>query len=211
MNITDYEIEKYCLDHSGPISNVLHDLERTTYLQTLAPQMLSGPIQGMLLRLLCQLYKPKKILEIGTFTGYATLCMALGTDDDAHIKTLEVNPELRYISDAAFQKSGLQHKIESITTDAIKYVTNYPGQYDLVFIDAGKIHYSTYYDLIFDQVNTHGLIIVDNTLWSGKILETKTDRVTKSLRAFNAKAHADPRVESLILPFRDGLSILRKL
>lgn len=212
MKIVDIEIEKYCTDHSSEIHPALHSLERETNLKTLAPQMLSGALQGQFIKMLCEIHRPLHILEIGTFTGYATICMALGSPSEAHILTLEVNPELKYISNLYFQKAGVNHKITSLNVDAAVYLKEHSDlRFDMVFIDAGKLHNALYYKLIFDQLNPGCIILVDNTLWSGKVLDPLSDRTTQCLHEFNVMLREDPRVEKLILPFRDGLTVIRKL
>lgn len=212
MKIVNNDIEQYCIQHSNAVHPVLIELERETYLKTLAPQMLSGPLQGQFIKMLCQIHKPLSILEIGTFTGYASICMALGSPKNAHILTIEVNPELKHISDKHFKLAKVDHKITSLHANAAIYLKKHPElRFDLVFIDAGKLHNALYYDLVFDQLNPGGIILVDNTLWSGKVLDPTSDKTTRCLHEFNVKLSKDPRVEKLILPFRDGLSIVRKI
>ena len=211
MNLVTQEIVNYCLQYSTPPDSDLKDLERETYLKTLAPQMISGPIQGQFLRLLCFLMQPKSILEIGTFTGYSTLCMVDGLHPEGTIYTLEANEEIGFISDKYFEKSGKKGQIQQIIGDALEVIPTLDGPFDIVLIDAGKPDYPTYFDLCVDKVNAGGLIIADNVLWSGKVLDEKKDKDTRSIHEFNQKVSADPRVESLLLPLRDGLMLMRRL
>lgn len=211
MNLFFEELTKYCEQHSSPQAQLLYDLERETHLKTLAPQMLSGHLQGQFLTLLSHLMCPKHILEIGTFTGYAAICMAQGLSEKGVLHTIEANEELNYISQKYFEKAGLEHKIQQHIGDAKKIIPTLEEGFDMVFIDAGKLDYAYYYDLIFEKVNPGGIIMADNVLWSGKVIKGKTDKDTKALDAFNKKILNDERVENLILPIRDGMLIARKL
>lgn len=207
-------IHQYCEQHTSPQSDALYELERETNLKTLAPQMLSGHLQGQLLQLISQLMRPKRILEIGTFTGYAAICMAQGLPDDGKLMTIEANPELEYISKKYFKKTGLDQKVEAIIGDAKQIIPTLTDTFDMVFIDAGKQDYAYFYDLVFDKVNIGGLIMADNVLWSRKVLDPeliKKDKDTKTIHTFNNKIQQDERVENVLLPLRDGLIIARKV
>ncbi|MDF1863855.1 MAG: O-methyltransferase [Saprospiraceae bacterium] len=202
---------EYCENHTTSQTELLYDLERETNLKTLAPQMTSGHLQGQFLSLLSHLIQPKAILEIGTFTGYATICLAQGLQKNGIIHTIEVNEELEYLSKKYFEKSGLQHKIKTHIGNAKTIIPTLKEEFDIVFIDAGKLDYPEFYDLIFDRVKKGGLILSDNVLWSGKIVNGATDKHTRQLDFYNKKLLKDDRIEQLILPLRDGMGIARKL
>ena len=201
----------YCESVSDDQGDILYQLYRETHLKTMAPRMASGPVQGRFLSLLCQLHSPKSILEIGTFTGYATICMAEGLAQNGHITTIEVNPELNHISDKYFKKAGIRDKVTSLIGNAKDLIQTLDQQFDLVFIDAKKKDYALYFDLIYDKVNTGGIILADNVLWDGKVIDGSKDATSKSLRSFNQKVKDHPGLSTLLLPLRDGLMIMRKV
>lgn len=203
---------KYCETHSSPHSALLYELERETYLKTLAPQMLSGQLQGRILSMISQLKRPKTILEIGTFTGYATLCLAEGLREDGEIITIEANPEVAYFIEKYKQKAGLEDRIIHITGRAETVIPTLSQNFDLAFIDAGKRDYAHHFDLVIDRMNPGGILLADNVLWSGKVLlaPEKQDADTQLLDAFNKKIQADDRIENILLPIRDGLTVMRK-
>lgn len=203
-------LTQYCEALSTPPTPLLQALERETHLKTLAPQMISGHLQGQLLQLLCQLKQPKQVLEIGTFTGYATLCMAAGLPEEGVIHTIEANPELEYLIRKYIDQANIQRKIQLYIGKAEAIIPELPGYFDFVFLDAGKLDYPLFYDLVIDRVTSGGLIIADNVLWSGKVAQDRQDKDTKALHAFNQKIQDDPRVNNLILPIRDGLLIAQK-
>ncbi len=204
------ELQQLLLKYSEPEDLLLQQIDRQTNLKVLLPRMISGHYQGRVLSLLSKMISPKRILEIGTFTGYATLCLAEGLSDEGIIYTLDINVELEDMVRENFAKSPLNSKIKYIIGDAIESLKNINETLDLVFIDADKKNNGTYYDLVFGQVRPGGLIIVDNVLWSGKVLQDAQDKDTKNITHFNDKIAADERVEKLILPVRDGLFIIRK-
>ncbi len=204
-------MNQYCEAHTSDQSEILYDLERETNLKTLAPQMLSGHLQGQFLSLLSHLMQPKSILEIGTFTGYSTICLAQGLQEGGILHTIEANEELQYISEKYFKKAGLSDKIQQHIGDAKTIITKLKDTYDIVFIDAGKLDYAFYYDLVFEKVNKGGIILADNVLWSGKVVSKENDKDTQTLDAFNEKVLNDTRVNNMILPIRDGILIARKL
>ena len=205
------QILDYCIAHTTLKPPILYELERETYLKTLAPQMSSGHLQGQFLRFLSKMKQPKTILEIGTFTGYSAICMASGLVEGGVLHTIEVNEELEHIIMKYVEQSGLTEKINLHIGDAKKIIPSLNLTYDMVFLDAGKNDYAFYYDLVFEQVNPGGLIIADNVLWSGKVMEKKQRKDAALLDAFNKKIHADDRVENILLPVRDGLIIAWKL
>ncbi|WP_343530748.1 O-methyltransferase [Pedobacter sp.] len=204
------ELQQLLLKYCEPEDQLLQHIDRETNLKVLMPRMLSGHYQGRVLSMLSKMISPKRILEIGTFTGYATLCLAEGLTQDGIIYTLDINEELEDMVRENFAKSPLNTKIKYILGDAQKSIAQLQETFDLVFIDADKKNNGTYYDLIFDRVRSGGLIIVDNVLWSGKIVNNAQDKDTKNISSFNDKINEDLRVEKLILPVRDGLFVIRK-
>ncbi len=205
------QLPAYCEAHTSASSDVLYALERETHLRTLAPQMLSGHLQGQLLRMFSLMIQPKIALEIGTFTGYSAICIAQGMTEGSVLHTIEANAELEHIITKYVALAGLQERIKLHIGDAYEVLPSIPGPFDMVWIDAGKQDYTYYYDLIFDKVSPGGFILADNVLWGGKVISTDRDADTLALHRFNQKVHADPRVENLILPVRDGILIARKL
>jgi predicted O-methyltransferase YrrM len=205
------ELEEYAANHSTPESELLNQLWRETYLKVLSPGMLSGHLQGRFLSMLSHLTQPKQILEIGTFTGYSALCLAEGLAKDGILHTIEVNPELIEIITRYFKASTYNEKIRLHIGKALEIIPNLEGIFDLVFIDADKENYINYYDLIFDKVKPGGLILVDNTLWHGNVLkDSDKGKETTAIRAFNAHLKKDDRVEKVLMPFRDGLTLIYK-
>ena len=172
--------------------------------------MMSGHLQGRFLSLLSKMQRPRRVLELGVFTGYATLCLAEGLAEDGVIHAIEGNPELEYLIQKYVKKAGLEDKVKLHIGDAKVIAGELDESFDLVFIDAGKRDYAFYYDLIIEKVSSGGILLADNVLWSGKVISGATDADTQLLDAFNKKVNADPRVENIILPLRDGLTIIRK-
>ena len=212
MEFIDDQIIDYSLLHSEPEDEVLVELQRETNLKVFSPRMLSGHLQGFWLTLLSKMLQPKLIVEIGTYTGYSAICLAKGLQENGRLITIDVNEETEAIAKKYFDKSGLSTKIELITKDAKEVLPAITERIDMVFIDANKRNYSLYYDLVIDKVKPGGLIIADNVLWSGKILdlEKNKDVDTQAIQSFNEKMKNDSRVEKLLLPIRDGLFIMRK-
>lgn len=210
MSLIKEDLQELLLKFCEPENELLQRIDRETHLRVLMPRMLSGHYQGRVLSMLSKLITPKRILEIGTFTGYATLCLAEGLADDGVLYTLDINVELEDRVRDYFAESPYGKKIEYILGDAKETITDLSETFDLVFIDADKRNNDTYYDLVFDKVRSGGLIIVDNVLWSGKVLQEQQDKDTRFISAFNDKVAADDRTEKLILPVRDGLFIIRK-
>jgi caffeoyl-CoA O-methyltransferase len=205
------DLQQLLIKYCEPEDELLQHIDRETNLKVLMPRMLSGHYQGRVLSMLSKMNQPKRILEIGTFTGYATLCLAEGLTADGIIYTLDINAELEDLVSSNFAKSPLAPKIKYLIGDAQHSLSKLKAEtFDLVFIDADKKNNGTYYDLIFDQVRPGGVIIVDNVLWSGKILNNAQDKDTKNISTFNDRVAADVRVEKLILPVRDGLLVIRK-
>ena len=203
-------ITDYAEAHTTPTSDLLKKLERETWVKRLHPGMVSGGYQGQFLRMLSQMIAPKRILEIGTFTGYSALCLAEGLPEDGLLHTIEINEEMETPIQEYIDAAGLTDKIKLYIGNALEIVPTIDEQFDLVFIDADKINYSRYYDLVFDKVKTGGYILADNVLWFGKVTEKNQDEDTAALNAFNQKIQNDARVENVMLTLRDGLSLIRK-
>ena len=210
MNFLDENLEAYVQQHSEQEPELLQQLARETHLKILQPRMLSGAYQGRLLALLTKLISPKQILEIGTYTGYSALCMAEGLNPNGRIDTIDINEELMDIQRRYFDTAGFGKQITQHLGNAAEIIPSIKGTFDLVFIDADKEQYPRYFDLIVDRVRSGGLIIADNVLWSGKVVNTAKDEATKALQVFNKKVTEDPRVETVLLPVRDGLTLIRK-
>ena len=207
-----YAIEEYLEQHTTPMDEVLHELYRETHLHAMNPRMASGPVQGRFLQFLCQLMQPKKVLEIGTFTGFATICMARAMASDGQLITIEANEEYEGVIRKYLAKAGVADRVKLIIGDAKEVMLSLEDGFDLVFIDADKISYPSYYDLVIEKLNPGGVILADNVLWEGKVLNVGTkERDTKAIQAFNDKVQNDPRVENVLLPLRDGLMMVRKL
>ena len=201
------------MSKSSKEPKILNDLNRETHLKILNPRMLSGHYQGRILSLVSKIIKPKTVLEIGTYTGYSTICLSEGLDKNGSIHTIDHNEELLVIQNKYFKKAGISKKVKQYNGDATKIIKKLNLDFDLVFIDADKENYPLYFDLIIEKVKPGGVIIADNILWSGKILEKveEEDYATKSIIKFNDKVNNDDRVETIILPIRDGLSLIRKI
>jgi predicted O-methyltransferase YrrM len=211
MEFIDPALSAYAERHSSPESPVLQELNRETHAKVLMPRMLSGHLQGRFLSAISHMIRPTQILEIGTYTGYSAICLAEGLDRDGILHTIDINDELTPLVSAYVSKAGMEKKIFLHTGDAATLIPKLDGPFDLVFIDADKINYSLYFDLVFDKVKKGGFLLADNVLWSGKVLAgDKTDKDTKALQEFNDKIFRDERVEKVLLPIRDGLLLIRK-
>ena len=221
-------LSEYIEQHSSPESAVLQQITRSTHLEVINPRMLSGHVQGRVLSMISQMIRPKRILELGTFTGYSALCLAEGLTEDGRLVTLEYNDEMESSIRRNFALSPLGEKIELVIGDAKETLENFElriknleldavsdrgEQFDLVFIDADKKEYCDYLDLVLPLVREGGWILADNTLWDGHIVDSAydKDKQTIGLRAFNDKVAQDERLEKVILPLRDGLTIIRKV
>ncbi len=208
----DPRIENYAENHSSEQSALLYELYRETHLKVMHPRMLSGRHQGRFLSMLSQMIRPKTILEIGTYTGYSAICLSEGLESKGKIHTIEIDAELEQIASKYFAKAGIEKKISQYFGDALEIIPPLNLLFDLVFIDADKENYSNYYRLIFNKVRSGGYILVDNVLWSGKVIEPlkKGDKETTGILEFNALVQDDERVENVLLPLRDGLMLIRK-
>lgn len=211
MNHDQKKLEDYCSDHSSQESDLLHQIVRRTHLRTLSPQMLSGHLQGRLLSFLSKLINPTHILEVGTFTGYATICLLEGLATDGKIITIEGNFELIPNLKTTFSSLNDGHKINLIEGQALEIIPTLDHKFDMVFIDAAKNEYKFYFEILIDKMNIGGVIIVDNVLWFGKVMGDKRDNKGIILDEFNKMVLAEPRVENMILPIRDGLQLIRKI
>ncbi|KLT64674.1 O-methyltransferase [Pedobacter sp. BMA] len=210
MSLINDDLQYLLTQYCEPEDELLHHIDRETNLKVLMPRMISGHYQGRVLSMLSKMISPKRILEIGTFTGYATLCLVEGLTSDGMLYTLDINVELEDMVRANFAKSAYNDKIKYILGNAGETIGQLNEVFDIVFIDADKKNNGTYYDMIFDRVRPGGIIIVDNVLWSGKVLQEKQDKDTRNITSFNDKIAEDERVEKLILPVRDGLFVIRK-
>jgi len=205
-------LEHYINQHIDAEPPLLQQLDRAAHRDLLYPRMVSGHLQGRILYMLCQMIKPKRILELGTFAGYSALCMAEALQDDAIIHTIEVNDELEDFAQGFFDASPYGDKIKLHIGDAMEIIPQFDEKFDLVFIDANKRHYVDYYNAVFDKLNSGAYIIADNILWDGKVIEDvqAKDKQTQGILAFNELVQADDRVENVILPIRDGMMVVRK-
>tara|TARA_Y100000996_G_scaffold264196_1_gene207900 strand:- start:103 stop:747 length:645 start_codon:yes stop_codon:yes gene_type:complete len=211
-DIVNNKIEDYIRKNSSKEPEILKDLNKETYLKVLNPRMLSGHIQGRFLSIITKLIKPKKILEIGTYTGYSAICMAEGLIENGIIHTIDINEELISIQNKYFAKSKCNNSIIQHVGDARNIIKSINEKFDLVFLDADKENYIEYYDLVIEKVKKGGLIIADNVLWTGKVVEPEKDddELTQYLIDFNKMINEDDRVENIILPLRDGLNVILK-
>ena len=211
MDFISEQLLNYSQNFSDEENEVLKDLNRQTYLKINQPRMLSGHLQGRLLSFLSKIKQPNYILEIGTYTGYSALCLAEGLTSEGKLVTIDPNEETNLFAKEFIGKTEFKHKIEVIQGNAQTIIPTLNHKWDMVFIDADKINYSTYYNLIINDVNKGGLIIADNVLWSGKVLQSEKDKDTAAIHQFNEMIKLDKRVEKVLLPVRDGLLLIRKI
>ena len=211
MDIIPQKIDDYVVEHSENEPQLLKQLNRETWQTVLNPRMLSGAFQGRVLSMLSKLTQPNSILEIGTYTGYSALCLAEGLSQDGILHTIDHNEELASLQEKYFNKSPYKHQIKQYIGNAIDIIPTIDEKFDLVFIDADKSNYINYYNLVIDKMNKGGIILSDNVLWSGKVVEklNPKDQDTKALLTYNNLLKEDPRVETVLLPIRDGLTISR--
>ncbi|MGB5942223.1 MAG: O-methyltransferase [Leeuwenhoekiella sp.] len=212
MNFLSQELDDYITAHSAGEPELLRRLTKETYQKVLQPRMLSGAYQGRLLSLLSKLVTPKTILEIGTYTGYSAICLAEGLPKNGVLHTIDVNEELVDFQREYFDKSGFGNQIIQHLGDATKLIPRLDLTYDLVFIDADKPNYPKYFELIIDRLNPGALLLSDNVLWSGKVVEplNENDESTEALLKYNRLLAEDSRMETVMLPVRDGLTLSRK-
>ncbi|WP_297335354.1 class I SAM-dependent methyltransferase [Algoriphagus sp.] len=213
MEFIDTNLLAYCEAHTSEEDGLLKKIVRETQAKVLMPRMLSGHLQGKFLEFLVNMYRPKTILEIGTYTGYSAVCMARGLAENGRLITLDKNDELEKMVRGFFMESGLAKKIEYRLGNALDLIPELEGEFDFVFIDADKKNNAAYYDLIIERMPSGGIILADNVLWSGKVIiqdGQKIDKDTAAILEFNRKVAQDPRVETCLLPLRDGLMMIRK-
>ena len=212
MHFLPQNIDDYAVAHTMAEPELLQKLNRETNQKVLQPRMLSGHFQGRVLSMISKLISPKRILEIGTYTGYSALCLAEGLVDNGEIHTIDINEELYDFQRRYFDASGYGHQIHQYLGDALEIIKNMDMTFDLIFIDADKENYPAYFHACIDKLPSGGVLLSDNVLWSGKVLEDidEEDQATKSLVAYNELLINDSRVETVLLPIRDGLSLTRK-
>lgn len=211
MNFLEERVEEYSIAHTSPGSNLLNRIDRETHLEVLRPRMLSGHFQGRILSMLAKMIRPRRILEIGTYTGYSALCLAEGLSEEGKLYTIDINEELEDRVRQYFLDSQYNKQIDFIIGDALNLIPTINENWDMVFIDADKKNYMNYYNLVVSSVKPGGYIIADNVLWSGKVVEKEhDDEDTETLRVFNDTLSNDTRLEVVLLPVRDGLLIARK-
>jgi caffeoyl-CoA O-methyltransferase len=212
MEFISKDIDTYSCQHTSPESPLLSELNRKTHLQVLQPRMLSGHLQGRFLSMLSHMIKPQRILEIGTYTGYSALCLAEGLRKDGELITIDVNDELESFCSHFFERYQGPGKILPLIGNALEIIPTLEGTFDIVFIDADKKNYLTYFELIQSKLSPGAYVLVDNVLWSGKVVDrTKHgDKETEAIHTFNKVVHEDERFENVLLPVRDGIMVLRK-
>ncbi|MFZ4399621.1 MAG: O-methyltransferase [Bacteroidales bacterium] len=212
FTIVHPDYEAYSEKHSSSESSVLNELNRETNLKVMLPRMLSGHLQGKFLEMISCMLQPHQILEIGTYTGYSAISLCKGLHENGILHTIDINAELEAISLKYFEKAGLQNKIKHYIGNALDIIPEINQVFDLVFIDADKDNYIAYFEMVLPKVRKGGIIIADNVLWSGKVLNSSSqnDKETQGIIEFNKFVTKDNRVENLLLPFRDGLMIMRK-
>lgn len=211
MNFLPDSIDRYAAEHSQKESVLLSELYKETWQKALVPRMISGHFQGRVLSMISKLTRPLTILEIGTYTGYSALCLAEGLQKNGILHTIDHNEELFDLQKKYFDKSSFKGRIRQYTGEALEILKRLEGPFDLVFIDADKSNYGNYFDAVIDKMNSGGVILSDNVLWSGKVVEIpkEKDVDTKALIAYNKMMNEDPRLETVLLPIRDGLTISR--
>lgn len=212
MNFIDPKVEAYATSASTPEPVALQQLTRETNLKTYMPRMLSGHLQGRILSMLSKLVQPKLIVEVGTFTGYSATCLAEGLAADGKLITFEISDEVAVLAQKHFEAAGISDKIETRVGNAVELLKTISEPVDLVFIDADKENYAVYWDILFPKLRSGGIIIADNVLWSGKVLEPENqhDEETRGLIELTKKALAEKNAEQVLLPVRDGLLVIRK-
>lgn len=213
MEFLDPKLEEYVQRFSENEPEVLAELNRETHLKVLIPRMLAGHLQGRVLSILTHMIRPKRILEVGTYTGYSAICFSEGLDEGGMIHTIDINEELESIQDKYFAKAGITDKVQRHIGDALDIIPKLEEDWDIVFLDADKENYPNYYDLVIDKMKPGSYVIADNVLWSGKILDDpeNMDEETRALYEYSKKVTEDPRVQNVLFPIRDGLQISRKL
>jgi len=214
IGLENSEIQEYIIDHSKPEDLILYNNYRETYLKLYHPRRSTDHLNGLLLEMISKMIQANRILEIGTFSGYGTICLSKGLNDGGLIHSIEINDELEDFIRTNFEKAGITNNVILHIGDALQILPELNESFDLVFIDAEKDQYSKYFDLVIDKVRSGGFVLADNVLWSGKVIEAKlpkNDHFTRGIIEFNNKIQNDQRVENLLLPVFDGIMIIRKL
>ena len=214
MSIIPSGINAYVEKHTTKASEILNKIERETYLKSIYPRMLSGNLQGRFIAMVAKMIGPKLILEIGTFTGYSAICLCEGLAENGHLHTIEINEELKEQHKAFFKEAGLSKRITTHYGDALMILPTFNMQFDLIFIDADKINYSNYFEQSMSLIRKGGFILADNVLWSGKVILENADKIDKdtlAVKEFNDLVQNDSRVENVMLPLRDGMSLIQKI
>ncbi len=211
MNIEIPEVSRYAESLTTPESPLLQRINRDTHAEVRMPRMLSGHLQGRFLAMISSMIRPTTILEIGTYTGYSALCLAEGLATNGQLITIDNNDELEARVKGYFAESTWRNQIDFRIGDARAVIPTLAGPFDLVWIDADKENYALYFDLVIDKVRPGGFLLADNVLWSGKVLESNPDKDTRAIQAFSQKVHQDPRVQTMLLPLRDGILLMRKI
>ncbi|MBL7847854.1 MAG: O-methyltransferase [Cyclobacteriaceae bacterium] len=211
MNIEIPEVSRYAESLTTPESPLLQRINRDTHAEVRMPRMLSGHLQGTFLAMISSMIRPTTILEIGTYTGYSALCLAEGLATNGQLITIDNNDELEARVKGYFAESTWRNQIDFRIGDARAVIPTLAGPFDLVWIDADKENYALYFDLVIDKVRPGGFLLADNVLWSGKVLEPNPDKDTRAIQAFSQKVHQDPRVQTMLLPLRDGILLMRKI
>jgi len=206
-------IDKYILDHTAAEDPLLKELFRDTHVKIMLPHMLSGHLQGKILGMITSMIKPQNVIEIGTYTGYSAISIAHCLHENAKIISIDINDELESFTRGYIDKSGLNNKIDYLIGDALKIIPKMNIEFEMAFIDGDKSQYIDYFEIILPKMKKGGFIIADNVLWYGKVIQPldPSDKFTKGILEFNQYVHADPRVENVIFPIRDGLMVLRVL
>ena len=206
-------MEEYILNFTSPEDPILAELNRNTWVRTVHPQMIAGHLQGRILEMISHMIHPRRILEIGTFTGYSSICLEKGLSEDGHLFTIEKDDEIIEFAAGYIEKSGLADRISLLTGDAREIIPGMDETFDLVYLDADKDEYLEYYNLVLPKVRSGGFIMADNVLWGSKVIDVPEsgDHFTKGILAFNRTICKDPRVEQVILPVRDGIMLIRKI
>ncbi len=212
MEFIDEKLDEYVCAHTSAESDLLYKLNRETHLKILQPRMLSGHFQGRVLSMLSKMIQPKRILELGTYTGYSALCLLEGLQEEGELITVDRNEELEDFAASHFKNHERKDVIKQLVGDAIDLIPTLVGNFDLVFIDADKDNYLNYYKLLIDKIPSGGYLLADNVLWSGKVVDEKSnnDKDTLAIKEFNLFVQNDDRVENVMLPIRDGLLMIRK-
>jgi caffeoyl-CoA O-methyltransferase len=211
MDFLDKNLLRYSEEHTRAESDLLQSINRETHTEVLRSRMLSGHLQGRLLSMISHMIRPRIILEIGTYTGYSAICLAEGLAGNGKLITIDINEELESRVRRYLKHSPFEQCIDFRVGNALDIIPTLEGPFDLVFIDADKMNYGKYFDLVISKVPVGGFILADNVLWSGKVLDPDPDKETQFILEFNKKIHQDARIENLLLPVRDGIQVIRKI